>query len=111
MRIGLALLLAASLTAGAVQAAPDPRPQVGALLRDPQAARYRNVWVHTLPKGEVVCGEVNAKNRAGGYEGYARFVVFNDQVWIADDSVLGPTGMSAWLTFCARTPVAYRIPT
>lgn len=40
-------------------------------LVDPESTKFRNVR-HV--EGELVCGEFNAKNRAGGYVGYRRFV-------------------------------------
>lgn len=40
-------------------------------LIDPQSVQYRNV--KALSEG-VVCGEVNAKNRLGGYAGFRPFV-------------------------------------
>jgi hypothetical protein len=47
--------------------------RVGASLREPSSAEFRNVKVYrsVLP---VVCGEVNGKNGFGGYAGYQRFV-------------------------------------
>lgn len=41
-------------------------------LTDPSSARFRNV--QQKPNG-AVCGEVNAKNRMGGYVGFAPFAV------------------------------------
>lgn len=53
----------------------------GTILRgffDPEAARFRNVRIAdvTLKNGSQerrVCGEVNGKNRMGGYVGYEHF--------------------------------------
>ena len=43
-------------------------------LSDPDSARFRNMGVYEKPLGGfVVCGEVNGKNRLGGYVGYRRF--------------------------------------
>lgn len=42
---------------------------VGASLFDPSSAQYRDVDQH----GQFLCGEVNAKNRLGGYIGYRKF--------------------------------------
>lgn len=41
-------------------------------LADPDSAKFKNV---AYKKGIGVCGEVNAKNRMGGYVGYKTFVV------------------------------------
>ncbi|MDP9653347.1 UNVERIFIED_ORG: hypothetical protein J2W87_001256 [Pseudomonas putida] len=43
-------------------------------LKDPDAAQFRGLYPNTLPNGGVViCGEVNSKNKYGGYEGYQKF--------------------------------------
>lgn len=44
-------------------------------LKDPESARFRNIR-SVGPKddlGEVICGEVNAKNEMGGYVGFQTF--------------------------------------
>ena len=47
---------------------------------DPEAAKFRNI------KGN--CGEINAKNKIGGYTGYRRFIYNSetDTVSIEEDS-------------------------
>lgn len=40
-------------------------------LADPDSAKFRNV----KEISGIVCGEVNAKNRLGGYVGYVRFAI------------------------------------
>jgi hypothetical protein len=44
-------------------------------LRDPESARFRNVRSvgDQGVLGEVICGEVNAKNAMGGYVGFRKF--------------------------------------
>lgn len=57
-------------------------------LLDPEAGRFRNV---TANSGEV-CGEVNGKNKLGGYTGFQVFwVKFGPEpdVWMGD--ILGPS--------------------
>ena len=48
---------------------------VRAKLKDPESARFRNVFFN---RGEddipVACGEVNAKNSFGGYQGHQHFI-------------------------------------
>ena len=41
-------------------------------LIDPDSAKFRNE--ETAEKGAVVCGEMNAKNRMGGYTGFAPYI-------------------------------------
>lgn len=43
-------------------------------LVDPSSAQFKDVQ---LVDGSLVCGEVNAKNRMGGYVGYASFAVID----------------------------------
>jgi hypothetical protein len=52
-------------------------------LNDPESARFRKVFVS--PRGRAVCGEVNAKNRMGGYVGFKRFISARDKAGIEDD--------------------------
>ena len=47
-------------------------------LNDPDSAQFRNEWLlfgwsEWSVKGNILCGEVNAKNRMGGYAGYVKF--------------------------------------
>lgn len=48
------------------------RTAVRAKLNDPDSARFR--WLPRV-EGSVYCGFVNAKNRLGGYAGFAPFMV------------------------------------
>lgn len=45
---------------------------VDRVLKDPGSAQYRNVKVFP---GQYACGEVNARNSLGGYNGYTDFFV------------------------------------
>ncbi|WP_155952149.1 hypothetical protein [Pseudomonas sp. CHM02] len=51
------------------------REEVKRNLFDAGSAQFRNEQVYRVGNEAVVCGEVNAKNRAGGYGGYAMYVV------------------------------------
>lgn len=47
-------------------------------LNDPDSAKFKNEWLVTGWNGwsvgsSILCGEVNAKNRMGGYVGYVKF--------------------------------------
>ena len=53
------------------------REQLGAILKDPDSAKYQDVVAVSPPrsKGSVAfCGLVNAKSSLGGYTGYTRFI-------------------------------------
>ena len=55
-------------------------------LLDPSSAQFRDVDVF----GDAVCGQVNGKNRLGGYVGFRDFYVVNDQAFIEpEEDVLG----------------------
>lgn len=59
------------------RAAPEivaAKEAVQALLLDPDSAQFRKLMVRPANGSLVsVCGEVNAKNRMGGYNGFQRF--------------------------------------
>lgn len=46
---------------------------VATQLSDPESAQFRNERVEKGPNGAIVCGEVNSRNRLGGYAGFSRF--------------------------------------
>lgn len=49
---------------------------VRAAMLDPESAQFRNVRVvANRGGGKLVCGEVNSKNRLGGYVGFQPFLV------------------------------------
>lgn len=62
-------------------------------LNDPDSAQFRNEWLlfgwsSWSPDANVLCGEVNAKNRMGGYTGYVKFSSNSGiDVNIGDDSI------------------------
>jgi hypothetical protein len=47
------------------------KKKIESQLADPLSAQYRNI---TTSSQGVVCGEVNAKNKMGGYTGFQQFV-------------------------------------
>lgn len=53
-------------------------------LLDPGAAQFREVFL--ADRGGHVCGQVNAKNKFGGYVGFKRFVAGGDGVAFEDDA-------------------------
>lgn len=71
----------------------DPRffaatQNVKNLLLDPKSAEFRNLRVS---HSDYVCGEVNSKNRMGGYVGFVRFYAKSEEVVIEDEtSYVGP---------------------
>lgn len=52
------------------------RDQVSYVLNDPDSAQFRNIRGYAFSGpggGYVVCGEVNGRNRLGGYAGFQPF--------------------------------------
>jgi len=83
--IALAIVAAAALIAGAVvltsskhqeKSLPDPykdlKEAVANQLFDPGSAIFKHIEKKVLG----YCGEVNAKNKFGGYVGFKRFYIF-----------------------------------
>lgn len=50
---------------------PAARKNIATQLRDPDATQFKN---DRLTRFGWLCGELNAKNGAGGYDGFRRFV-------------------------------------
>ena len=82
-KIALAILAAGGLIAGAVWLSAnnvsqlvDPYSSVKAVVKeplvDPNSAQFKNISKSSIG----YCGEVNAKNRMGGYTGFKRFHAF-----------------------------------
>jgi hypothetical protein len=68
---------------------------ISAKLKDPDSAKFRNVFISNLTYEPTVCGEINAKNSYGAYGGYEIFYVSND------GAKIGPH-ISEWEAFCER---------
>lgn len=62
-------------------------------LKDPDSAKFRNLFTLNNPDGSVyaVCGEVNAKNSYGGYNGFNGFVYLLERKTLAFATGTGPT--------------------
>jgi len=56
------------------------KAQLAEALVDAPSARYRGEFLSISEDGEMVslCGEVNSKNRMGGYAGFTRFISVGD---------------------------------
>lgn len=82
-----AILVAAILLGGcqseAGRAISDAQQLAARDLADPGSAQFRNVAYY--PNGKSVCGEINAKNRMGGYVGYRRFFVVDGAATIEQE--------------------------
>ncbi len=69
-------------------------------LKDPESAEFRKARVYrgfnNIP---AVCGEVNAKNAFGGYNGFSGFIAGGDLVFVEQDMASGEFQKS-WKQIC-----------
>lgn len=90
MRCAVAFVILAILGSACTRSPEDnaragAEARVKALLKDPESAKFGNVFLVTGPPDSYggrrlfTCGEVNAKNSYGGYSGSARFVATHFQ--------------------------------
>lgn len=102
--------LAVLLMAGCTSDESKHKDVVKTRLNDPDSALFRDIKQSARDK-EVWCGELNAKNKMGGYVGYTRYVVqtigfemmkprdvFIERFLTEKDS--GSEFQSAWHLFC-----------
>lgn len=79
----ISALIAVLVTAAPVQAAPplqnaaQIKDALDTRLTDYPSARFRRVQVSE--DGSMICGEVNSKSPAGGYEGWKPMIIVNAQ--------------------------------
>lgn len=70
------VLIVASIAATDLHEAKE---LVAAQMLDPESARFRNAALYSDADGFLsLCGDVNAKNRLGGYVGFRPFVYHVD---------------------------------
>lgn len=99
---------AAELKSAAPMAVELAKRKVPQSLRDPDSAKFRDVFAVATDKGGlVVCGKVNAKNAFGGYTGYTSFM-FNSQITVLEEQVEAAEFVKAWNAMCAERPVLAR---
>jgi hypothetical protein len=74
-----------ALTPGCDRGRTQAEEAVKRLLIDPGSAQFRDVVSYPNGAAERYCGEVNAKNRMGGYVGFTKFYVdMNGPVVVLD---------------------------
>lgn len=80
------------------------RREIEGLLVDPESARYRDVYLVSMPGtgGVLFCGQVNARNGMGGYTGYRKFIaVPGAQAWTEDTEGFAAT----WNDVCRSSRI------
>lgn len=63
------------------------KKRVAETLTDPLSAQFRNTKLS--PDQKFLCGEINAKNKMGGYVGFRPFAVSDDFDYIVDENYIG----------------------
>lgn len=71
-------------------------------LRDPESAKFQNVYLHNgAADVTVTCGEVNAKNGFGGYNGVERFMSNGGTISVMATDFKSPREFEkAWKLLC-----------
>lgn len=91
MRVwGILLALCFGITVGGcdVGITGDAKAAIRAKLRDPDAAKFKDVEICDADRN-IVRGEVNGKNSFGAYTGYAGFVYFDGKaVMLSEDGAM-----------------------
>jgi hypothetical protein len=112
--VGLIVLLVALLIRPPPMSAPTTAPlpldrkryiahweeQLRATLNDPESAKFRDESVSLRGQKPVVCGEVNARNERGGYDGFRHFVAGPGFIVIAGVHDAGVVAKH-WQELCA----------
>lgn len=95
--MGRMYVVAASLAAGlllngcnAPQNDPDLQRELSGQLKDPSSVQYQ----HVVENPQVICGELNAKNGFGAYEGFEAFVYDRQRqkLWLESSARLSNGG-------------------
>lgn len=88
---------------------------------DPESTKYRNVTISSIiapNNGHTVCGEINARNKMGGYTGFTRFINNAEQKEVLFDPTIDVVEQSRQATeqrgFCSQLdqfscPIANKI--
>lgn len=73
---------------------------IKAKLRDPDSANFRNVTFYNGSGKPITCGEVNAKNGFGGYDGFERFIAAGDVLTVLESEMVEGGMDEVWDQFC-----------
>lgn len=68
-------------------------------LKDTDSAKFRNQFVG---KSGVPCGEVNARNGFGGYNGFKRYIASGGGVSVIEGEIPDDQFEATWQRFCAK---------
>lgn len=68
-------------------------------LKDAESAKFRNQFVG---KSGIPCGEVNARNGFGGYNGFKRYIASGGGVSVIEGEIPDEQFEASWHRLCAR---------
>lgn len=66
-------------------------------LKDPDSAEFKNQFIG---KKGIPCGEVNAKNGFGGYNGFQRYMAGSKELTVMPQDMAPGEFEASWATFC-----------
>lgn len=101
----VAAAVALSYAAWAFHFSPEARAEalLAGYLIDPGSVQLRKVRTSTV-SSDSICGEVNAKNRMGGYVGFRRFIASRSAVEVESEdgpgSATNETFIGLWAVYC-----------
>lgn len=105
----VALLLATSAHADEDAAISRAKAAVSVKLNDPTSAQFTAVRAMTKDGRQIVCGQINAKNRMGGYDGPKPFLfdpamaqgaIIYGAARITDDLISGMAQLKGYEDVC-----------
>jgi hypothetical protein len=67
-------------------AGPFVKKVLGEHLLDPESAKLTDMMEYRTGKRLTYCGQVNAKNRFGGYTGPVPFILSDDGIFVGDNA-------------------------
>lgn len=73
----------------------DAKKEIAKDLRDPESAQYRKENAARMPRGFLVCGEINSKNGFGGYTGFKPFLFYTGKLIVIDEESLSKNELDA----------------
>ena len=102
---GCAITGALLYAAWAFHFSPEARAEalLSGYLIDPGSVQLRKVRTSAV-SSDSICGEVNAKNRMGGYVGFRRFIASRSAVEVESEdgpgSATNETFIGLWAVYC-----------
>lgn len=70
-------------------------------MKDPESVQFRNSRIYRgFNNSPVVCGEVNAKNSFGGYNGFSGFIAAGSSLIIVEQDMAPGEFQKSWKQIC-----------